>query len=192
MREFFTSPFFVHIENDRECQLFLIGAERADEVTQAFGQHRNGAVYQVNGSCTFFCFFVYCTSFFYIVCNIGNMYSDFPQSRFDKPDGQSIVKVFCIFGVDGKGRYGPEIFPFGIVGFRYLGRNLFGGGLYVFGYTYGSPYSARMACISVVFSPALPKMSITCPIGFLASFGHSIIFTTALSPFFPPSIYLWE
>ena len=61
------------------------------------------------------------------------MYSDFPQSRFDKPDGQSIVKVFCIFGVDGKGRYGPEIFPFGIVGFRYLGRNLFGGGLYVFG-----------------------------------------------------------
>ena len=53
------------------------------------------------------------------------MYSDFPQSRFDKPDGQSIVKVFCIFGVDGKGRYGPEIFPFGIVGFCYLGRNLF-------------------------------------------------------------------
>ena len=33
---------------------------------------------------------------------------------------------------------------------------------------------------------ALPKMSITCPMGFFALSGHSIIFTMALSPVFPP------
>jgi len=55
-----------------------------------------------------------------------------------------------------------------------------------FGYTYGKPNSARMACISVVLSPALPNMSITCPMGFFALSGHSVIFTIALSPVFPP------
>ena len=43
-----------------------------------------------------------------------------------------------------------------------------------------------MACISVVLSPALPKMSTTSPIGFLALSGHSTIRTIALSPVCPP------
>ena len=125
--------FFVHIENNGECQFLFVGTERADKVTQTFGQHRNGAVYQVNGRGTFFGFFIYGTSFFYIMCNVGNMYSDLPQSRFDKSDGKSIVKVFCILGVDGEGSYGPEILPFGIVGLCYLSRNLFGGGFHILG-----------------------------------------------------------
>ncbi len=42
-----------------------------------------------------------------------------------------------------------------------------------------------------LFSPALPRMSITSPRGFLASSGHSVIFTTALSPSAPPlSLFL--
>ena len=55
-----------------------------------------------------------------------------------------------------------------------------------FGYTYGRPNSARIACISVVLSPAWPNISITCPIGFLALSGHSVTFTMALSPVLPP------
>ena len=43
-----------------------------------------------------------------------------------------------------------------------------------------------MECISVVLSPLCPNISTTLPIGFLACSGHSVIFTTALSPLLPP------
>ena len=43
-----------------------------------------------------------------------------------------------------------------------------------------------MACISVVFSPVLPSMSITSPRGFFSSSGHDVMRATALSPVLPP------
>ena len=56
-----------------------------------------------------------------------------------------------------------------------------------FGYLYGSPYWARMACISTLLSPSLPNTSMTSPTIFFESFeGHWVIFTTALSPVLPP------
>ena len=56
-----------------------------------------------------------------------------------------------------------------------------------FGYLYGSPYWARMACISTLLSPSLPSTSITSPTMFFDSFeGHCVILTTALSPVLPP------
>ncbi|EJX02535.1 hypothetical protein EVA_09359 [gut metagenome] len=54
------------------------------------------------------------------------------------------------------------------------------------GYLYGRSNSASMACISASFCPAVPSMSMTSPSGFLASSGHSMILTIALSPFLPP------
>ena len=68
----------IHIENDGECQFLFVGAEGTDEVTQPFGQHGDGTVYQINGSSAFFSFFVDNASFFYIMSNIGNVYAYFP------------------------------------------------------------------------------------------------------------------
>ena len=56
-----------------------------------------------------------------------------------------------------------------------------------FGYLYGSPYCASMAFISTLLSPCSPSTSTTSPTRFLCSAsGHCVIFTTALSPDFPP------
>ena len=56
-----------------------------------------------------------------------------------------------------------------------------------FGYLYGKPYWARMACISTLLSPSLPNTSMTSPTIFFESFdGHCVIFTTAFSPSLPP------
>ena len=41
-------------------------------------RHRNGTVYQVNGGCSFFCFLVDDSSFFYVMCHVGNVYTHFP------------------------------------------------------------------------------------------------------------------
>ena len=50
------------------------------------------------------------------------------------------------------------------------------------GNSYGKPYSAKMECISVLCSPALPKTLITRPFGESALSGQSSIVTTTLSP----------
>ena len=56
-----------------------------------------------------------------------------------------------------------------------------------FGYLYGRPYCASMACISTLLSPSLPSTSMTSPTMFFDSFdGHCVIFTTAFSPSLPP------
>ena len=53
------------------------------------------------------------------------------------------------------------------------------------GYLYGRLNSARIAFISALFSPAVPKYLPPHP-AFLASSGHSVIRTIALSPVLPP------
>ena len=59
--------FFVHIEDHRIGQFLFVRAEGADEVTQTFWKHRNGAVYQIYGSGTFGSFFINNASFLDIV-----------------------------------------------------------------------------------------------------------------------------
>ena len=62
---------------------------------------------------------------------IGNMYPYFPQARFDRTDGKCIVKVFCIFRVNGKSRYLTEIFTLGIILRCNDIRNLISSSLYM-------------------------------------------------------------
>ena len=87
-----------------------------------------------------------------------------PIVLFDGAYGWCIVKVFGVFGVYGEGGYLPEIFSSGNFLFRDFGE-------FVCCFFQqppdirGSPNSAKMACISVVLSPAFPKMSMTCPMG---------------------------
>ena len=50
----------------------------------------------------------------------------------------------------------------------------------------GNPYSAKIAFISVLFSPCLPNTSLITPTGFFAPAGQSTILAKALSPFLAP------
>ena len=51
---------------------------------------------------------------------------------------------------------------------------------------FGRPNSARMACISVSFSPGLPSTSVTSPTGLRDLWSHSIILATAFCPCLAP------
>ena len=63
--------------------------------------------------------------------HIGNVHAHFPQARLELPDGQRVVEVLGIAGVDGEGHHVPAILPFGIVFRGNLGRNLLGGRLHI-------------------------------------------------------------
>ena len=103
-----------HLEDGRVGQFLFIGAQGTDEVTQPFGQHRDGAVYEVNGCGAFLGFFVDDAAFRYVVRHVGNVYAHFPKIVLQFADGQGIVKVLSVFGVYGKGGYIAEILTFGI------------------------------------------------------------------------------
>ena len=122
---------FVQGEDDRIGQFFFIRTQRTDEVTQTFRKHRDGTVYQVYGSRPLGSLLVDDTAFLDIMRYIGDVYTYFPQSRFQLPDGKGIIEVLGVFRVDGEGYHFPAVFTFRIVFGSDFSRNLFGGCFYV-------------------------------------------------------------
>ena len=59
--------FIVHVEDCRVSQLLFIRAQRADKVAEAFGQHRYGAVDQVNACGTLYSLLVDNVAFLHVV-----------------------------------------------------------------------------------------------------------------------------
>ena len=122
---------FRHFEDDGIGQLLFVGAEGADEVAQSFGEHRDGAVYEVDGCGTLLGFLVYDAALFHVMGHVGDMYAHFPKSLFQFADGEGVVEVLGIFGVDGEGGYAPEVLASGY----FLGGDF--GGYLVSGFLYG-------------------------------------------------------
>ena len=93
--------FVVHLEDDGERQFLLIGPERTELVAEVFRQHRNGSVHQINRCGTLLSLFVDDGTFLHIVAHIGDVYTHFPKSLFQRLDGDGVVKVFGVAWVDG-------------------------------------------------------------------------------------------
>ena len=70
----------VHLKDGGISELFLIGAQRADEVAEPLGQHRYGAVHEIDARGTFLRFAVYDVTFLHIVRHVGDMHAHFPRA----------------------------------------------------------------------------------------------------------------
>ena len=70
----------VHLKDGGISELFLIGAQRADEVAEPLGQHRYGAVHEIDARGTFLRFAVYDVAFLHIVRHVGDMHAHFPRA----------------------------------------------------------------------------------------------------------------
>ena len=112
--------FFIDLKDDRVCQFLFIGTQGTDEVTEAFGKHRDGTVYQVNRCGTLFSFLIDDAALGDVVGDISNVHTYFPQAILYFTDRESIVEVLGIFRVDGESSYIPEVLALG---------NLFDGNL---------------------------------------------------------------
>ena len=125
---------FRHFEDDGIGQLLFVGAEGADEVAQPFGKHRDGTVHEVDGCGTLLGFLVYDAALFHVMGHVGDMYAHFPNSLFQFADGEGVIEVLGILGVDGEGGYTPEVlasgyFLGGDFGGYLVGCFFYGGGV---------------------------------------------------------------
>ena len=121
----------VHLENRAVGEFFLVRSQRADEVAEAFGQHRYGAVNEIHAGGTLHRLFVYHRTFSDIVRHVGNVHTHFPQPLVGAAYGESVVEVLGVVGVNGTGEHAAEILAFCNVLLRYLGRNFLGSLLHV-------------------------------------------------------------
>ena len=69
----------VHLEDNAVTEFFLIRTERTDEVTEALGQHGDGAVDEVDTRGTVVGLLIDGGALFYIVAHVGDMNTNFPQ-----------------------------------------------------------------------------------------------------------------
>ena len=98
----------VERKDDAEAQLLLVRAQRTDEVTQPFGQHRYGAVDQIDARGTLRSLFVYRGTLLDIVADIGDMHANLPQLALPA-DAERIVKVLGVLRVNGAGEDVSEV-----------------------------------------------------------------------------------
>ena len=110
----------VEIEDDGECQLLLVGAQRADEVAQTFGQHRYGAVDEIYTRGTLHSLLVYHRTLLDVVAHVGYVYAYLPKSVLKLLYRQRVVEVLGVLRVDGAGESVAEVLAFGIVFGCYL------------------------------------------------------------------------
>ena len=103
----------IELEDDAVTELFLIGTQRADEVTEAFREHGDGTVDEVDTRGTVVGLLVDGRTFLHIVRDIGDMHAHLPKTAIQLADGEGIVEVLGILGVDGTGEDIAEVLTAG-------------------------------------------------------------------------------
>ncbi len=121
----------VHKKDDGVGHLFFVGAKGTDEVAQSFGKHRHGAIDEINRRGTMVGFLVNDASFFHIVAHVSNVYAHFPESVIYLANGERVVKVLCILGVDGESEHVAEVLTLSDSFGGNIGHNLIGSLLHI-------------------------------------------------------------
>ena len=71
--------FVVHLKDHGISQFLFVRTQRTNEITQTFGEHRYGAVHQIDTRSTTQSLLVYHAIFEYIVTHVGNVHSHLPH-----------------------------------------------------------------------------------------------------------------
>ena len=103
----------VELEDNAITEFLFIRTQGADEVTETFRQHRNGTVDEVDARRAVVGFLVDSGTFFHIMAHIGDMHTDLPKSAVELADGERIIEVLGILGIDGAGEDIAEILTAG-------------------------------------------------------------------------------
>ena len=125
--------FVVHLKDHGISQFLFVRTQRTNEIAQTFGEHRYGAVHQVNTRSTTQGFLVNHAIFQHIVTHVGNVYTHFPRVVCETANGECIVKIFRIAWVDGESRNFTKIFTFSDFFFRNAWMEFVGSTFHVFG-----------------------------------------------------------
>ena len=125
-------------KDDAVAELLLVGTQRADEVAEALGQHRDGAIDEIDAGGTLDDFLVDDRALLHIVADISYMDTYFVELAtcrlaLELTERQGIIEVLGIFGVDGTSPHVSEV----LTALDFLGSdarfNLVGSLLHVLG-----------------------------------------------------------
>ena len=105
----------VHVEHRAVSQFLLVGTQRADEVAQAFGQHRYCAVDKIHARGPLLRLLVYNGALGHVVGYVGYVYANLPQVLSERAYREGIVKVLCVLWVYCKRRDVTEVLALLIV-----------------------------------------------------------------------------
>ena len=128
---------FVQREDTAVGILILVGAERAEEVAQALGEHRYRTVHEVDTGSTLVGLIIDETTRLDIVADVGDMHPDFIAPFRKRAEGEGVVEVLRITRVDGAGQHPTEVLTLCELLFGDLGRECFGSLLYGLGIAIG-------------------------------------------------------
>ena len=100
---------FVQREDTAVGILILVRTERTEEVAQSLGEHRDGAIHQINTRGTLIGFVINDTTRLHVVAHVSDMYSDFVASFSEGTEGERVIEVLRITWVNGAGQYATEV-----------------------------------------------------------------------------------
>ena len=129
--------FFIQREDTAVGILILVGAERAEEVAQALGEHRYRSVHEVDTGGTLVGLIIDETTRLDIVADVGDMHPDFIAPFRKRAEGEGVVEVLRITRVDGAGQHSTEVLTLCEFLLGDLGRECFGSLLYGLGIAIG-------------------------------------------------------
>ena len=114
-------------EDRREAEARLVGAQRAEFVREPLGEHRHGAVHQIDRRAAFHGFVVDHRMGPHVVGHVGDVHADLPHAVLDFTHRQRVVEVLGVGRVHREGHDLPEVAPFGDLLARHPGVDGFGG-----------------------------------------------------------------
>ena len=100
-------------EDRREAKAVFVGPQRAEFVGEPFGQHRHGAVDQIDRRAAFDGFVVDDRVRPDVVRHVGDVHADFPHPVADAAHRQRVVEVLGVGRVDGESGRRAEVAPGG-------------------------------------------------------------------------------
>ena len=101
----------VHREDGREAEACLVGAQRAEFVREAFGEHRYGAVHQIDRRAAFDGFVIDHRVGLDVVGDVGDVDADLPDAVAHLADREGVVEVLGVGRVDREGHHLAEVAP---------------------------------------------------------------------------------
>ena len=96
-------------EDGREAEARLVGAQRAELVREAFGEHRDGSVDEIDRGAALDGLVVDDGVGFDIMGDVGDVYADLPDAVLDLAHRECVVEILGVGGVDGEGRHLAEV-----------------------------------------------------------------------------------
>ena len=149
--------FIVQFEDGREGEFLFVGTERAEVVREFLGQHRHGAVHQIDACGAIDRFGVNRVARTHIVGHVGNMHPHLPIPVGELANGEGVVEVLGIGRVDGEGGHPAHILAAFDFRFRNAGLNFVSGFFELFGEVVGEVELGQDGVHFGVVVPRVPQ-----------------------------------